>query len=312
MSLSEPSWRSAHDHAADIVRALNGHRCGAGWVCRCPAHDDHHPSLGVNLRDSKVFVHCYAGCAQHSVIDALRRRGLWGGKSIGASWGRPKLSNSVAECDKSCDPMKSWRNAGRFARCSPADVYLRRRGIDLTDDEARRLRFSPSLWHWPTHSRWPAMLARVSLATGADITTHQTFIEPDGSAKAPLGKQARLFPAGVAPEGGGVWFGHADTVRELIVAEGIESLLSALRIFGVAAGCAALSAGGIRRLILPPQARRVRVFADHDALGQGLGAAREAWQRWRTEGREVAVSIAEQVGWDANDVLISRLRAHAQ
>jgi hypothetical protein len=154
------------------------------------------------------------------------------------------------------------------------------------------------------------MVALVQRADGTEITAHQTFLTPDGR-KAPLGDKVRPFPAGVAPDGGGVWFGEADTAREFIVAEGIESLLSALRIFGVSAGCAALSAGGIRRLILPPQARRVRVLADHDPLGQGLGAAREASQRWRAEGREVAVSVAEQIGWDANDVLISRLRAHA-
>ena len=170
MNLSEPTWRTTHDHATDIVWALKGRRCGAGWVCKCPAHDDHHPSLGVNMRDGKIFVHCYSGCAQHSVIDALRQRGLWNGKSICTSWERPKRSSSAAECDKPCDPMKSWRNAVPFARGSPADIYLRSRRIELTDDESRSLRFAPSLWHWPTQSRWPAMLARVSLASGADIT----------------------------------------------------------------------------------------------------------------------------------------------
>ena len=128
------------------------------------------------------------------------------------------------------------------------------------------------------------MLARVSLATGAEITTHQTFVEPDGGGKAPLGKQARLFAAGGKTIGGGVWFGEADSNREFIVAEGIESTLSAMRIFDVTAGCAALSEIGIRRLTLPSTARQVRIFADHDELGQGLAAARRgrtalAWQR---------------------------------
>jgi hypothetical protein len=31
MNLGEPSWRSAYDHAADIVRALKGRRRGVGW-----------------------------------------------------------------------------------------------------------------------------------------------------------------------------------------------------------------------------------------------------------------------------------------
>jgi hypothetical protein len=152
------------------------------------------------------------------------------------------------------------------------------------------------------------MVARVSLVTGVDLTTHQTFLKPDGSGKAPLGEKARLFAAGGRTVGGGVWFGgFADPMSEFIVAEGIESLLSALRIFNAFAGCAALSELGVRRLILPPEVRRVRIFADNDELGKGLVAAREAWRRWRDEGREVAVSIAERVGDDANDVLRRRM-----
>ena len=150
------------------------------------------------------------------------------------------------------------------------------------------------------------MLARVSLATGAEIGTHQTFVESDGGGKAPLGKQARLFAAGGKTIGGGVWFGEADSNREFIVAEGIESTLSAMRIFDVTAGCAALSEIGIRRLILPSTARRVRIFADHDELGQGLAAAREAGRRWLAEGRAVAVSISPKVGEDANDVWLRK------
>ena len=90
------------------------------------------------------------------------------------------------------------------------------------------------------------MLARVALATGEDITTHQTFIEPDGSGKADIEKP-RLFAAGAKKTGGGVWFGVPDPAREFVIAEGIESTLCAMRIFGVAAGCAALSEGGVRR-----------------------------------------------------------------
>jgi putative DNA primase/helicase len=208
------------------------------------------------------------------------------------------------------DTLKSWRNASLFTRGSAADLYLRHRGIELAGREALSLRSHASLWHWPSQANWPAMVALVKRADGTEITVHQTFLTPDGR-KAPLGEKVRLFPAGVAPEGGGVWFGEADTAREFIVAEGIESALSAMRIFGATAGCAALSALGIRKLILPSQAHRVRVFADHDPLGQGLGAALEACRRWRSERREVAVSIAEQVGWDANDVLTSRLRDDA-
>jgi putative DNA primase/helicase len=205
------------------------------------------------------------------------------------------------------DPMKSWRNAGPFVRGSPVDIYLKRRGLEISDDEAGALRFSPALWHWCSKTRWPAMLARVALATGEDITTHQTFIKPDGSGKAEIEKP-RLFAACAMKPGCGIWFGAADSAREFIVAEGIESLLSALRLFGVTAGCAAMSEGGVRRLVLPPEARLVRIFPDHDELGQSLAAARDATRRWRSEGRTVNATMAETVGEDANDVWLARLR----
>ena len=299
--------------AEDIARALKGRRCSKGWTCRCPAHDDHHPSLSVaETRDGKTLVKCWSGCRQDDVIDALRRRGLWDGKPAYASQtdkSRPLAAERETSL-KLSDPMKSWRNAAPLGRGCIADRYLERRGIELTDDERKRLRFSPALWHWPTQAKWPAMLARVSLTTRDELTTHQTFLEPDGNGKAPLGKQARLFAAGGRTVGGGVWFGEADPRQEFIVAEGIESLLSALRICGVAAGCAALSEVGVRRLALPLGARRVRIFADHDELGQGVAAAREAGRRWLAEGRAVAVSMAAKVGEDANDVWRKRLRSH--
>ena len=297
--------------AEAIARALKGRRCSKGWICRCPAHDDHHPSLSVaETRDRKTLIKCWSGCRQDDVIEALRRRGLWDGRARETSQWRPKPMDSVARGLDSTsgprDPMKSWRNAAPLVRDCIADRYPKRRGIELTDDERGRLRFSPALWHWPTQTKWPAMLARVSLATGDELTAHQTFLEPDGSGKAPLGKQARLFAAGGKPIGGGVWFGEADSNREFIVAEGIESTLSAMRIFDVTAGCAALSEIGIRRLILPSTARRVRIFADHDELGQGLAAAREAGRRWLAEGRAVAVSISPTVGEDANDLWLRK------
>jgi putative DNA primase/helicase len=296
--------------AEDIARALKGRRRGAGRVCKCPAHDDHHPSLSVaETRDLKTLVKCWSGCRQDDVLDALRRRGLWEGKARQTlQAGRPRALVAERETSlKPGDPMKTFRNAGLFTRRSPAGRYLETRGIKLSEDAASNLRFAPALWHWPTQSRWPAMLARVALADGTDGNTHMTFVEPDGSGKAPLGKQARLFAAGGRTIGGGVWFGEADSNREFIVAEGIESTLSAMRIFDVTAGCAALSEIGVRRLILPATARRVRIFADHDELGQGLAAAREAGRRWLPEGRAVAVSMAAKAGEDANDVWRKRV-----
>jgi putative DNA primase/helicase len=238
-----------------------------------------------------------------AMIESVVGKVSYASAASGASSGASHASAS----DAPKDPMKPWRNAGPFIRNSPVDIYLKNRGLDVTDDEARSLRFSAAQWHWQAKTRWPAMVARVALATGEDITSHMTFIEPDGSGKAELEKP-RLFAAGGKTIGGGVWFGQPDPEREFIVAEGIETLLSGLRIFGVTAGCAALSEGGVRTLILPPEARLVRIFPDNDELGQSFSAARDASRRWRSEGRTVRATMSETVGEDANNVLLTRLR----
>lgn len=292
-------------NSEQILKALGAKRHGRGWIARCPSHNDHNPSLSIAERDGKLLLKCRAGCSQDDVVAALRARGLWEARGGGSGAdGGATLPDPASTPQK--DPMQSWRNASPLIHGTAVDRYLRSRAILITVEEAQSLRFVSGLWHWPTQSKWPSMVARVSLATGADLTTHQTFLKLDGSGKAPLGEKARLFAAGGHTLGGGVWIGEPDPSQEFIVGEGIESTLSAMRIFGAGAGCAALSEGGIRRLILPPDAARVRVFADHDELGQGLSAAGEACRRWRAEGREVAISIADRVGEDANDVLKRR------
>jgi putative DNA primase/helicase len=213
--------------------------------------------------------------------------------------------------DRVNDPLKTWRSGVPFSG-TLGDAYLRRRGIELTPLEAFPLRFKRKLFHWPSKTEWPCMVALVRMHDGTEITCHQTFIEEDGSSTARLlGDKRRLFVhcAPGALIGAGVWFGDADRRREFIVAEGIESTLSAMRLYGVWAGCAALSAIGVGKLVLPDEARKVRIFADHDSNGAGLAAAITARMRWRAEGREVAISHAREIGEDANDLWARRQRS---
>ena len=60
-------------HGLDKVR-WNGN---SKFTACCPAHDDRNPSLAVSEIDGKILVHCFSGCCQGEVIDALRHRGLW-------------------------------------------------------------------------------------------------------------------------------------------------------------------------------------------------------------------------------------------
>lgn len=44
----------------------------AGWMARCPGHDDHSPSLSIREGDDgRVLLYCFAGCDTADIIDYL-------------------------------------------------------------------------------------------------------------------------------------------------------------------------------------------------------------------------------------------------
>jgi len=46
--------------------------CGKGWAARCPAHDDHHPSLMVTEADNGlILMYCHAECSYEDICRAL-------------------------------------------------------------------------------------------------------------------------------------------------------------------------------------------------------------------------------------------------
>lgn len=64
-------------NAEQIAERCGGaRRAGAGWLCRCPAHDDRTPSLSVRDIDRKTLLHCFGGCSYLAVVAALKRIGV--------------------------------------------------------------------------------------------------------------------------------------------------------------------------------------------------------------------------------------------
>jgi len=99
-----------------------------------------------------------------------------------------------------------------------------------------------------------------------------------------------------------VRFGLPRAGEWLAIAEGIETTLAVVIACAMPAW-AALSAGGIRSLILPPEVTHVIICADHDASGTGERAAHDAAARWLAEGRRVRIAMPPVPGTDMADVL---------
>jgi hypothetical protein len=68
---------SATDPLQTVYDALEAHGAGPRgpahkFTARCPAHDDHSPSLAVREgADHRALIYCHVGCDTRAVIDAL-------------------------------------------------------------------------------------------------------------------------------------------------------------------------------------------------------------------------------------------------
>jgi hypothetical protein len=140
----------------------------------------------------------------------------------------------------------------------------------------------------------PLMVAAVTELESTDLMgIHRTFLLPDGSAKAALEpNKMSLGPI----RGGGVAL--APLGPHIAVSEGIETGLSFMQATSIPT-CAALSAAGIKALVLPTWVREVVVAADPDQIG--VEAAQTAAQRWYSEGRKIRIVVPPN-GHDFNDL----------
>ena len=286
-------------NAETIAKALGGRRTGGGWMARCPAHEDRTPSLSIRDADGTVLVRCHAGCAQERVIAALRGRGLWTenrSRSLPRIARRTPIERKPDQDDgtRTEVALAIWQSA-KPAISTFVSTYLAARGIDLPPPDA--LRFHPRLKH-PSGGVWPAMVALVTRGIdGKPVGIHRTFLARDGGAKAPV-EPAKMM---LGPcRGGVVRLGPVGD--RLMIAEGIETALSAMQAVAQTAW-AALSTSGLGALGLPKNVRDVIVLADGDEAGEA--AARDCALRWRRQNRRVRIARPPR-GMDFNDMLLGR------
>lgn len=183
---------------------------------------------------------------------------------------------------------------------SVVDAYLRGRGLHPgAEGWPRDLR--EALCQSPGRGWWPSMIGVVRDTQGEPMGCSVTFLERrPGGGKAPVIPDRRFY----GPVAGGAVRLGPDAVR-LVIAEGIESALSASILLGPDAGTpwAALSAGGVAGLRVPRGVQRITIFADHDSNGAGLSAAGDLLSVLDARGIDCRVKMATDADHDANDLL---------
>ena len=75
------------------------------WIGRCPAHDDHTPSLAITATRDRTLVHCWAGC---QFADVVRSAGLKPRDMFLASRSQltPRARSKIAQHKE----LREWRD----------------------------------------------------------------------------------------------------------------------------------------------------------------------------------------------------------
>lgn len=293
-----PQQTNAHHldrRARTIVESLNGTWRQNKGMCCCPAHDDRTPSLSVTLGRKAILFHCFAGCSNDEVIAALDRQGVRsrdlfdGSGAVAADRPEKRAFNSNAR--------RLWHSATAISD-SPAEGYLAQRGILRASDQLRYLERTP-LGPRGAVQFLPAMLAAVTTDIGI-IAVHRTFLDTASGKLAGFERPKRALGSlgcgavRLAPPAAG----------RLGLAEGIESALSAMQLFGVPCW-ATLGNERFGLVAIPESVRELHLFIDNDAGGEL--AERRALKAYSAPGRVIQPRASASAGFDWNDELKARL-----
>jgi hypothetical protein len=126
--------------AIELIRTLRARRYGKGkWMAKCPAHREKTASLSITQMAYGIRLHCFAGCSQKSVLDAL-----------GLTWRDLKPESLIDyEVVAQIRAADAKQKAMREQRTNL--VWLARMRVDYWHRKSSVL--GRSLMKWPDHAK---------------------------------------------------------------------------------------------------------------------------------------------------------------
>lgn len=200
---------------------------------------------------------------------------------------------------KTASVRKVWGETIEVSDSDPVSKYISARCGLKTADE---IRFHPALPYSEGGSAityHPALVARITNSEGKGVGIHRIYLTEAGG-KAPVGSPKKMLACGEMETAAVRLAPCADVVG---VAEGIETALAAMSMFGVPTW-ATLTAGFMEKFEPPKGVKRVVIYGDNDASYTGQASAYSLARKLKTKGFEVDVLIPRNVGTDWADVLL--------
>lgn len=267
-------------------------RSGNGWVDRCPAHNDHNPSLSIARgTDGRLLLHCFNGCSYADILAAAGVTRQVGARQPSYDVMRQQQTAATLDtCKRRARASAIWRAAGPIEG-SLSQTYLQARGLSLWSQNQRH---HAALYYSPTGQKLPALVCKIIREDQA-VGVHRTFLDNCGK------KLAKMMLGDC--RGGAVRLSEGKGA--LVVAEGIETTMSIMQLGLTAPNSAsywaALSATNMAKLILPSRPGHLIVATDGDPAGRNAGnllASRASSLGWTVS------SFPAPEGRDWNDVLL--------
>jgi hypothetical protein len=205
--------------------------------------------------------------------------------------------------EKENDQEKTERAVGIWNEASEvngtlAEQYLRRRGLELPDDDHALRFYSPCPF---ADTTYPALIALFrDVRTDEPKAIHRIALAPGGIllAKRMLGRVAGCAVKLDADE---------NVELSLSIGEGIETMIAA-RMRGLRPAWAVGSAGALKNFPVLGGVECLSIIVDHDLPDKngrqaGQEAALECSQRWTAAGREVRRVVPRRQGADMADLV---------
>jgi hypothetical protein len=282
------------DTSVDALRAIANH-CGRGeksgrnWKCNCPICGRHSLSVTSGKRIS-ILIKCW-NCEAIGLDGYTEQRDYLIGVGLLDPNDRDAQRLSPEECarqdaERRAEALRTW-NGPSIEPITPertAAKYLRARGLESF------------MSHPALRCTASQLVSRVWHADYGLSALQWTLLLIDGSDR---DRSEKRRTWGVL-KGGAVWINAPKPGEEFVVAEGLETLLSALLLLKLRCGAAVLGPN-LKGLVLPPDARMIHIAADNDEVGRPSADA--AFKFWRAQGLHVRMSMPDVEWQDFNDVL---------
>jgi hypothetical protein len=210
---------------------------------------------------------------------------------------KPTAHREESDQEKTKRALRIWDEASEV-NDTLAEQYLRRRGLELPDDDHALRYYSPCPFAGATY---PAMIALFrDVLTDEPKAIHRIALGPGGIliAKRMLGRVAGCAIKLDADE---------NVELSLSIGEGIETMIAA-RMRGFRPAWALGSAGAIKQFPVLAGIGALTIMvdndeADHNGRRAGPDAAAECSARWTAAGREVRRIVPRRTGHDMADLV---------